>query len=99
MKWTYKNIQIGINVNGEFCFMYRNFPYYYNSLKEAEEAIDKMESIYYHITSADIKRISSKHDGRDLDIIYEALCALQDAQHGEIWYSDFNFADDALENF
>ena len=69
MNWKYKNIEISIDGEGEFIFVFNKKFYYNNSLNEAKRERDSLTESYYLITEKDIKSILKKLDKREGEFV------------------------------
>lgn len=69
MIWKYKNIEIKVDGNGKFNFIFSGKCYFYDSLYKAKADIDSLTSSYYKITEKDIKSILKKLDKREGEFV------------------------------
>lgn len=94
MKWIHKNITITVNVDGLFKFEVNDATKYADSLKEAQETIDKALAEKYHLSENEIKilllKLSNKERGFVEDMLLE-LNGHSTSPYCELGLSDMNY--------
>lgn len=77
MKWTHKNIEIGINSEGRFFFNILGKDFSAKSLEEAKEIINKALDSYYTFNQYDIAKLLSKLNKREQELVKSLYHELQ----------------------
>lgn len=97
MKWVHRNITITVNVDGLFKFEVNNVTKYADSLKEAQEKIDKALLEQYHLSDSDIKVLLSKLNKKEKGFVEDMLLELNShslSPYCELGLSDMQYTFD-----
>ena len=97
MKWIHKNVTITVNVDGLFKFEVNDAIKYADSLKEAQDKIDKALLEQYHLSENEIKilllKLSNKERGFVEDMMLE-LNSHSSSPYCELGLSDMQYTFD-----
>ena len=97
MKWIHKNVTITVNVDGLFKFAVNDAIKYADSLKEAQDKIDKALLEQYHLSENEIKilllKLSNKERGFVEDMMLE-LNSHSSSPYCELGLSDMQYTFD-----
>ena len=90
MKWIHKNITITVNVDGLFKFEVNDATKYADSLKEAQEKIDKALAEKYHLSENDIRVLLLKLSNKERGFVEDMLLELN--SHTSSQYCDLGLS-------
>ena len=76
--WTYKGIEIEVDVDGHFQYCFKNKYYWEDTLEGAKRSIDKVTKSYYTITKQDITSLLNKLNDKEKHFIKSILEELDD---------------------
>lgn len=91
MKWIYRNETITVNVDGLFKFEVNDAIKYADSLKEAQDKIDKDLAEKYHLSDSDIKVLLSKLNNKEKGFVEDMLLELN--SHSSSPYCELGLSD------
>lgn len=91
MKWLHKNITINVTVDGLFKFEVNDVMKYADSLKDAQDKIDKALAEQYHFSDSDIKVLLSKLNNKEKGLVEDMLLELN--SHSSSPYCELGLSD------
>lgn len=92
MEWTYKNITIRVESDGNFYFSHKGESDCASTLAHAKEKINRLTAEYYFFTEKDLSKMFKKLDTREKDFVNNLMEELK--RHEDNAYCSIGFSED-----
>ena len=89
--WTYKGIEIDVNLDGEFTFRFNSNGYKAETLRKAKKIIDEKTDAFYKISHEEVSNLLKKLNNKERTFVTQLIEELR--EHGNSAYCQIGISD------